>query len=339
MKMNKPRSAFKSFLLLFFKKEALFFCLSFGIAHAEVMGDGGKVRLLYSEFGSNSVPAVFMQRFGLDKKHGIVIDLVPSASDQARMAMIQAGGAEVATLDWGDVGRMRKAGVDIVGVSPFLRWGADFSVVPVNSPIKTMGDLKGKKLGVYNRNGVNYILERAVAQSIYHVDLDKEATIQEGAAPLMYALMENGQLDATEAFNSVAPGMIATGKYRVLAKDSDLIKQIGLPETPALLYAFNGTWVKAHPDDTKAFVAAYHDVIDILRVNDQIWIDRGAEMKMPPDVAALFRTEARGDFMRSFSPTVEADLTKLFQTLLPLAGPGVLGMTELPKGIISLDYQ
>jgi NitT/TauT family transport system substrate-binding protein len=306
---------------------------------AQAQGTGAKIRLLYSEFGSNSIPAVFMQRLHLDTKHNISIELIPSASDQARMAMIQAGGAEVATLDWGDVGRMRKAGVDIVGVSPFLRWGADFSVVPVNSPIKTMGDLKGRKLGVYNRNGVNYILERAVAQSIYHVDLDKDATIQEGAAPLMWALMENGQLDATEAFNSVAPGMIATGKYRVLAKNSDLIAQIGLPETPSLLYAFNGTWVKAHPADTRAFVAAYHDVIDVLRTNDDMWITRGAEMKMSPEVAALFRTEARGDFLRSFSPTVEADIKKVFETLLPLAGPGVLGMTELPPGIISVDYQ
>jgi NitT/TauT family transport system substrate-binding protein len=310
-------------------------------AHAEdvVKGDGGTVRLLYSEFGSNSFPAIFMQRFGLDKKHNFKLELVPGATDQARMSMLQAGGAEVATLDWSDVSRMRKAGVDMVGVSPFLRWGSDFSIVPMNSPIKTLGDLKGKKFGVYNRNGVNFILERAVAQKLYHVDLDKEATIQEGAAPLMWALMENGQLDAAEAFNSVAPSMIATGKYRKLAKDSELTAMLGLPEIPSLLYTFPGAWVRAHPQDTRAFVAAYHDVIDILRTDDQIWIDRGAEMKMPRDVAALFRTEARSDFLREFKPTVVADIRKNLEALLPLAGPGVLGFTELPDGIISLDYQ
>jgi NitT/TauT family transport system substrate-binding protein len=269
-------------------------------AHAQevVKGDGGTVRLLYSEFGSNSFPATLMKKFELDRKHGIVIELVPSASDKVRMATLQAGGAEVATLDWGDVARMRKAGVDIVGVSPFLRLGADFSVVPVNSPIKTLGDLKGKKFGVYNRNSLDFILERAVAKAKHQVDLDKETTIQEGAAPLMWALMDQGQLDATEAFNSVAPAMIATGKYRALAKVSDLVTRLGLPETPYLFYAFNGAWVKAHPQNTRAFVAAYHDVIDLLRTNDQVWIDRGAEMKMSPDVAAGFRTEARGDFLR-----------------------------------------
>jgi NitT/TauT family transport system substrate-binding protein len=310
-------------------------------AHAQevVKGDGGTVRLLYSEFGSNSFPATAMKKFELDKKHGIVIELVPSVSDKARMATLQAGGAEVATLDWGDVSRMRKAGVDIVGVSPFLRLGADFSVVPVNSPIKTLGDLKGKKFGVYNRNSLDFILERAVAKAKYQVDLDKEATIQEGAGPLMWALMDQGQLDGTEAFNSVAPAMIATGKYRVLAKVSDLVTQLGLPETPYLFYAFNGAWVKAHPQNTRAFVAAYHDVIDLLRTNDQFWIDRGAEMKMPPDVAAGFRTEARGDFLRSFSPTAEADIKKVFETLLPIAGPSVFGFTEIPSGILSLDYQ
>jgi hypothetical protein len=106
-----------------------------------------------------------------------------------------------------------------------------------------------------------------------------------------------------------------------------------------LFYAFNGVWVKAHPQNTRAFVAAYHDVIDLLRTNDQVWIDRGAEMKMPPDVAAGFRTEARGDFLRSFSPNAEADIKKVFETLLPIAGPSVFGFTEVPSGILALDYQ
>ncbi|MFL6795846.1 MAG: ABC transporter substrate-binding protein [Xanthobacteraceae bacterium] len=316
--------------------------LAFGFgAHAQevVKGDGGTVRLLYSEFGSNSFPAKAMKRFELDKKHGIVIELVASVSDKARMSTLQAGGAEVGTLDWADVSRMRNAGVDIVGVSPFLRLGADFSVVPVDSPIKTLGDLKGKKFGVYNRNSLDFVLERAVAKAKYQVDLDKDATIQEGSGPLMWALMDQGQLDATEAFNSVAPAMIATGKYRALAKVSDLVTQLGLPETPYLFYAFNGTWVKTHMQNTRAFVAAYHDVIDLLRTNDQIWIDRGGEMKMPPDVAAAFRKEARGDFLRSFSPAVEANIKTVFDTLLPIAGPGVFGFTEVPKGILSLDYQ
>ena len=125
----------------------------------------------------------------------------------------------------------------------------------------------------------------------------------------------------------------------LLAKVSDLVTQLGLPETPYLFYAFNGAWVKAHPQNTRAFVAAYHDVIDLLRTNDQIWVDRGAEMKMPPDVAAAFRKEARGDFLRSFSSTAEADIKKVFETLLPIAGPGVFGFTEIPSGILSLDYQ
>ncbi len=309
------------------------------LADDVVLGDGGTIRLLYSEFGSNSFPAIFMKKLGLDKKHNITIELVPSASDQARMAMLQSGGAEVATLDWGDVSRMRKAGVDVVGVSPFLRWGADFSVVPVGSPLRNVGDLKGKKFGVYNRNGMDFILERAVARMVYNVDLDKEATIQEGAGPLMWGLLEQGQIDATEAFNSVAPAMVATGKFRILTKDSDLIAKLGLPEIPSILYTFNGSWVKAHPQDTRAFVAAYHDVIDVLRTNDQLWIDRGADMKMPPEVAVLFRKEARGDFMRSFNPNVEADIRKVFETLLPIAGANVFGFTELPAGILTLEYQ
>ena len=46
--------------------------------------------------------------------------------------------------------RLRIAGVNVVGIGPMVKW-ADHFVVPINSPIKNVGDLKGKKIGIVNR--------------------------------------------------------------------------------------------------------------------------------------------------------------------------------------------
>ena len=82
---------------------------------------------------------------------------------------------------------MKNAGVKVVGIAPFLIWGADFSLVPANSPIRTLGDLKGKKIGVSSRNNLDCVVMRAVARKAYKFDLEKEASFTEGAPSLLCA--------------------------------------------------------------------------------------------------------------------------------------------------------
>ncbi|HEX9465411.1 MAG TPA: ABC transporter substrate-binding protein [Alphaproteobacteria bacterium] len=304
-----------------------------------VKGDGGPVRLLYSPFGTNSFPPFVMQKYGLDKKHGFELQLVNGPTTQIRVTVLQAKGAELATIDWIDITRMRSGGVNVVGIAPFLRWGADFIMVPKDSPLQTIGDLKGKRVGTYSRVGMNWVVARAVAQTKYGLDLEKEASVQEAAVPLLAGLIEQGQLDATEIFNSVAPSMEATGKFRPLVKVSELVHQLGFPDIPYLMYAASADYAAAHPANLKAFVAAYRDAVQILRTDDAIWLERGREMKMTEDVAALFRGEARTDIMLKFDPNAEADIRTVFASLLGMAGPEVLGASRLPDEFMTMAFQ
>ena len=127
------------------------FALSAGTADAEPLGDGGKVRLLFNEAGTNSFIPFTIKKFGLDKKHGFELVPVPTTTTAAGITAMKAGAAEVHTFGWNDIARMNNAGIPVVGVAPFLRWGADFILVPKDSPIKTIGDLKGKKVGTSSR--------------------------------------------------------------------------------------------------------------------------------------------------------------------------------------------
>jgi NitT/TauT family transport system substrate-binding protein len=308
-------------------------------SRAEIRGDGGKMRLLYSPSGTNSFLPFVIQKFALDRKYGFELQAVPQATTQTGITAIQAGGAELGTFGWNDIQRMKNAGIKVVGVAPFLRWGADFSLVPVNSPIQTFGDLKGKKFGVTSRTTLNYIVERALTRKAYKFDLEKDATIVEGAPSLLRGLAEQGQVDATEMFNSLTPAMITTGKFRVLAKVSDLVHQLGLPDTPFLLYTVEASYAAARPNNVKAFLAAYRDAVDILRTDDAVWLERGTEMKMSEEAAALFRKEARTDIWTTFAPDTEANIRKTFNVLLETAGPAILGINELSSDFMTLEYQ
>jgi len=65
-----------------------------------------------------------------------------------------------------------------------MKW-LNTMVVPFDSPAKTMADLKGKRIGVLRRTGLDWVVVRALTQRLYGFDIDAEAKIQEAAVPLL----------------------------------------------------------------------------------------------------------------------------------------------------------
>jgi NitT/TauT family transport system substrate-binding protein len=305
---------------------------------ANYKGDGGKLRLLANPAGTNSFIPFVMKKYKLDAKYGFELQVVPAVNQQAMLTAVQAGGAEIGNVFWSDIARWRNAGVKVIGISPMLAW-ADFAVVPEASAIRTFADLKGKKLGVTSRNSLNFQVMRAVAQRNFGFDLEKEAVIHEAAVSLLRGLIEQGQLDATEMFNSLAPAMFATGKFRPLAQVRELIVQLGLPDSPFLLYMCDQNYAAAHPANVRAYLAAYREALELLKTDDAVWLERGREMKLDEQGIVPFRDAARRDLMGKFSPTTEADIRKTFDVLLATAGSSVLGLSELPPGFMTLEYQ
>lgn len=304
-----------------------------------VKGDGGKIRLMYNPAGTNSYPPYAIQKFGLDKKHGFELVSIPSATTQSMVTGFQSSGTDIGMFGWNDLVRAKNGGVAVVGIAPFLAFGVDPVIVQKDSPLQNIGELKGKKVGVIGMQGINTLAMEALARQKYHFDLMKESYLQSGAPPLLWALLDQGQLDATLEFNSLEPAMLATGKFRQLTSVKDITNELGLPDTPYLLYVADTGYAAAHPQNVKAFLAAYRDAVDILKTNDQPWSEHGKEQQMSDAVIAIFRDEARADMMTTFTPTTKADITKVFTMLLETAGPDAMGMTELRPDFMTLDYQ
>jgi NitT/TauT family transport system substrate-binding protein len=308
-------------------------------AEPAVKGDGGKIRWLANAAGTSAFPPYVMQKFKLDQKYGFELQVIPVANVQAQVTAFQAGAAEFGGLGWNDIARMRTAGVNVVGVAPWLIW-ADSVLVPKDSPAKNLGDLKGKKVGTINRTTLNWLIMRAVTITNYKFDIEKDSVVQEGAISLLRGLTEQGQLDATMMFNSLAPDMLASGKYRMLASIRDLVKELGLPDTPFLLHTADAGYAAKNPANTKAFLAALREAIQILNTDDAVWVEKGRDLKINDKTALeIFRDEARADMMTAFLPTTEADIRKTFDALLAVGGVSVMGMSTLPDGFMTLAYQ
>ena len=93
------------------------------------------------------------------------------------------------------------------------------------------------------------------------------------------------------------------------------------------------------PANVRAFTAAYRDAIEILKTNDEVWVERGKQLDMSPEVSALFRAEGRTDIWGKFQPDTEANIRKVFDAMLPLAGVEALGISQLAPNFMTTDFQ
>ena len=308
-------------------------------AETPVMGDGGVVRVPINPVGTQSWPVYVMQKYGLDKKHGIELQILPTPNTQAQVSAIMADNADINVFQWPDIARMRKAGVDVIAIAPLLTLGSDYILTPPRSTLKTVGDLKGKVVGVTTTTSVEWLVMQAVGQKIYHFDVDTESTVQVAAVSVLAGLLEQGRLDAVHMYNVLTPAMVTTGKARIMTKMSALVAQLGLPTTPFTMWGVLTKYAAAHPQNVKAFVATYRDAVHLLDSDDAPWQVHGKELRMSDDAIKQLEAEMRVDVMSKFTPSTEADIRKVFEVLLATAGPEHLGVSVLPAGFVSLDYQ
>jgi NitT/TauT family transport system substrate-binding protein len=308
-------------------------------ADAGIKGDGGKVRLLLNPMGTQAWPVFAMRKYGLPKKYGFELHTVLAATPQATATVLQAGGADVGVFGWAEITRMKNAGINVVGIAPALKW-ANFVLVPTESNAQNLGDLKGKKFGTDSRQNMNWLIVRAVAQKVYKLDVEKDLLIQEAGMGLLRGLQEQGKLDATVAYNSFMPAMVGSGKVRVLATIEGLLRQLGPTETPSMMYAADGNFAVAQPKNVRAFLAAYRESVEMLKADNAIWHEHAKDLQITDEkVLTLLRDEVRQDLMSQFTPTSEAEIREVFRVLLANSGAEVLGMSQLPQGFMTLDYQ
>jgi NitT/TauT family transport system substrate-binding protein len=306
---------------------------------AAYQGDGGIVRLTNQAAGTNAFAVYTMQKFKLDKKYGFQLQVIPAGNSQAAMTALQAGGADVAVADLMMLSSLRHAGAKLIAVVPMFKWG-DHIIVPTDSPIQNLGDLKGKKVGTDTRNDTTWFVIRAAAMKMYNLDIEKEASVQEGGVGLLRGLIEQGKLDATFIYNNITPAMTVTGKFRVLYQMRDLMAPLGLDgDVPFLFHAASETYAASHPANMRAYLAAYRESVQIMNVNDEVWMEAGRIQKMADAAIPPLRDEMRADLMSKFAPDTEASIRKMFDILLATAGPKVLGMSKLPDVFMTMQYQ
>ncbi len=210
-----------------------------------------------------------MQNQGLLDKAEFSVENIALANQQAGKVALQSGAVDMIVSDWIWTSSMRAAGTPL-SFYPFSDTSGAL-IVPADSPIKSLADLKGKKLGVAGGElDKNWLLLQALGQQ---QQLDLNASVEKiyGAPPLLSQQLLDKRLEALLTFWQFAAHLEAQG-YRVLLTGEDIIRQLGITETvPSIGYVFKQDWADQHKTALKQFLAPSKQARNTLCSSDAEW--------------------------------------------------------------------
>ena len=149
------------------------------------------------------------------------------ANAEAGKIALQSGAVDVIVSDWIWVSKLRSSGADFTFYPYSTTSGA--LMVKDTSPIRTLKDLKDKRLGIAGGElDKNWLLLQALAQK-EQFDL-KAATEQVfGAPPLINEQLKQNRIDAALNYWHFAVRLETLG-YRQIIDGKDLLKALGIKE-------------------------------------------------------------------------------------------------------------
>jgi NitT/TauT family transport system substrate-binding protein len=304
------------------------------VAHA---ADPATVKIGVLKFGTVSWILDTIEANGLDKAEGIELDITPLASTHATTVGLQGRSMEVIVTDWLWVSRERTSGADFTFVPFSTALGA--IMVPPDSPIKTLADLKGKTLGVAGGPlDKSWLLIVAYALRTANIDLRTETTQEFGAPPLLAERAKQGEIDAVLNFWPYAARLEALGFTQLIGLE-EVVGELGAKGEVAMVgYVFNKKWADKNPKAINGFIRAAEKANELLATSNEEW-ERlrplmGAHDPTFSDATfdALRRRYREGIPERPIAAE-EADAKVLYQFLRELGGTKLVGSgTELAPG-------
>ncbi|MEQ1672122.1 MAG: ABC transporter substrate-binding protein [Hyphomicrobium sp.] len=286
---------------------------------------GDTVRLSSVKSGSVGWLIETIRAEGLDKKHGFELKVVEVATNSAAPVALLAGEADVVVSDWTWAMRQRSKGQDFKFASYSSALGS--VMVPKDSPVKTLGDLYGKKIGVAG-TGVDksWILLRAYSMKVLGKDIGKNADVVFGAAPLITEEFKSGRLDGCLNFWTYAARLAGTGSRQLLSM-ADVIKALDISPPPPLVgFIWSEKAVASGGVPVNKLLAAVSDANAVLANSEPAW-ERLKPLVKPSsdDEMASIKAYFRSGITGPWNAQATASAEKMSRLLIELGDTELVG--------------
>ena len=212
------------------------------------------VRLTYyvAKGGTNEIRGLVVKKLEIDKKYGLDIDFQTADPGELERRILnrEINLAEVSPFI---VGSAYQKNVPLKIISPAIRFTYQV-VVPKTSHVKSLDDLKRKKVGLAPKVTAAFSATRISLKSL-GIDPENDFDVLFGNIPQTAEALERGDVDAAVmAYPSAGP-ILASGRFRILANLGEIWseRENGLP-MPFVVVMANDEWLTQNGDTARRLV-------------------------------------------------------------------------------------
>jgi NitT/TauT family transport system substrate-binding protein len=283
------------------------------------------IRIAILHFGTVSWELETIAQHRLDAEEGFRIETVELASNPATQVALQAGRVDAIVSDWLWVSRQRAEGADWTFFPFSSAVGA--LMVPEASPIRSLADLRGKRLGIAGSTiDKSWLVLRLLAAQQGAIDLDRDTEKSFAAPPLLDQELAAGRLDAVLTFWQFAARLEAAGNRPVLSV-GDALKSLGFATAvPLVGYVVSERWAAEHADLLARFDRASRKAKALLASSDAEW-ERLAPHTGAESAAELqrLRDGFRAGIPAHWGAAEREEAGRLYLLLAKIGGPALVG--------------
>jgi NitT/TauT family transport system substrate-binding protein len=284
------------------------------------------------EFGTVNWELQVIQSRELAKKRGIDLQIVPLASGDASTIALQGGAVDMIVSDWIWVSRQR-AESNLYSFAPYSN-AVGSVMVKSDSGIRTLADLKDKKLGIAGGPAdKTWLLLRAYAQRKLGVDLTHFTQPSYAAPPLLNELALRGQVDAALNFWHYSARLEVAGMH-ALIEVPEILKGLGIDKPiPLIGWVFREDWAAANTAAVKNFLAASYEAKAILASSDAPWDQLRPKMRAENDaVFKALRANFRAGIPVCSDKNTMTAVAATFKILADTGGEKLVGKSKALAG-------
>jgi NitT/TauT family transport system substrate-binding protein len=238
-------------------------CLFAGAGKDAIAGQAiQQINLATSASGQSGYVAALIENKGLDIKYGLKITNMMMDFTEAANA-VKLGRTIGSSMQPSTAVNLIKSGTDIRLIAPQI-WSGNSWVVKKDSPYKSFGDLRGKKIGNFARVTGAYFFSAVIAKE-QKLDLEKDFQSIPAETGALIALLERGDVEAINMFEPHVTRLIMSGRYRVLLDFDIALEEIfGAPPLKSTVGMLKET-VEKQPQLVKALRSAYADAVQMIK--------------------------------------------------------------------------
>jgi NitT/TauT family transport system substrate-binding protein len=286
-----------------------------------------RVRVGVLKFGTVNWELDTIKHHRLDTANGVDVVVTFFAGEDATNVAMLAGELDVIVSDWLWVSRQRTEGSDVTLFPYSSAVGA--VMVKQDSPIKSLVDLRDKKIGIAgDPTDKSWLLIQALARRDHDLDLANANEIVFGAPPLISEKLDQGELDAALNFWHYCARLEAKGFRRVIGAEEAAMALGASGPVSSLGYIFHEKWANENTSAVSGFISASAAAKELLAKSDEEWVRLSPVIRAEGKELQTLRDRYREGIPRRPVAEEEVDAARLYRVLAEIGGEKLVGKAK-----------